>query len=179
MNELAQAIFGDPLSPIPLTLPQVAARAVWIYLIGIFIVRLGKSRLVSRNTSLDVILGFILGSLLSRGITGKSSITDTTAATVALVAAHWVMTWAACRSHKFGELFKGRTKQLVVNGELQPAAMWHSNVSVHDVEEAMRLNGYESLSEVRNAYKERNGEISIIPAKKSGNGVLTIPYMPR
>ncbi len=60
-----------------------------MYLAGLVVVRIGKSRLISRTTSLDVILGFILGSLLSRGITGHASISGTIVASAVIVAVHW------------------------------------------------------------------------------------------
>jgi len=66
-----------------------------VYVIGVAIVRLGKSRLIGRSTSLDVILGFILGSLLSRGITGHASISGTAVRSAALVAMHWWFTAVA------------------------------------------------------------------------------------
>ena len=70
MSELFETIFGGDVPKEPLLLHQCAARAVAVYLIGIAILRIGKSRIISCVTTVDVLLGFILGSLLSRGITG-------------------------------------------------------------------------------------------------------------
>ncbi len=62
---LQQAFGGD--TPIePLALYQIAARAAIVYLGGLIMVRIGKSRFISRTTSMDVILGFILGSFKPR-----------------------------------------------------------------------------------------------------------------
>src|SRR5262245_17776758 len=92
-----ERIFGGDLPSEPLPLHQAAARAVVVYVVGVAIVRIGKSRIVSRMTPLDVIIGFILGSLLSRGITGHASLSGTAAASIAIVACHWVFTALACR----------------------------------------------------------------------------------
>jgi uncharacterized membrane protein YcaP (DUF421 family) len=40
--------------------------------------------------------------------------------------------------------------------------MRHSHVSEHDLFEGLRLHGVERLEDVKLAYKERNGEISVI-----------------
>src|SRR5947209_3492462 len=85
-------IFGGDIPDDPLKLHQIAARAVVVYLVGLLIVRIGKSRVISRVTSLDVILGFILGSLLSRGITGHASISGTAVASAAIIFVHWLFT---------------------------------------------------------------------------------------
>jgi len=163
---LAQ-IFGGDYPSDRLEIHQVAARAAVVYLIGLIIVRIGKSRLISRLTALDVILGFILGSLLSRGITGHASISGTAVASAVLVFMHWLFTRLAYRWHAFGMFIKGHVRTLVIDGQLQYDAMRQSNLSEHDVMEELRLHGVDDVSHVARAYKERNGEISVIKKKPS------------
>src|SRR4026209_2478611 len=86
IGDLVRSVFGGDAPQQPLLFYQVVARAAIIYIIGLAVVRLGKGRLIGRVTSLDVILGFILGSVLSRGITGQAAISDTAIASAALVA---------------------------------------------------------------------------------------------
>ncbi len=182
LGTILQDAFGGDVPIEPLTLYQVAARAAAVYLLGLAIVRIGKSRLISRTTSLDVILGFILGSLLSRGITGHASISGTLLASAVIVAVHWVLTAIACRSHGFGNVFKGNTELLVENGRVLRKAMLHSHLSDHDLIEQLRLRGVDNLHEVRAAFKERNGEISVLTQKEPPqildvavqNGVQTV-----
>ena len=77
-----QFVFGGDYPPPGdgLKFHQAAARAVVVYLAGLAIIRLGKSRSIGRITPLDALLGFVLGSLLGRGITGHASISGTMAA---------------------------------------------------------------------------------------------------
>lgn len=162
LEHFVVTLFGGNEPQPDLLWSQVAARAVFVYLGGILIVRVGKSRVIGRVTSLDIILGFILGSLLSRGITGHAKISDTLIASAALVATHYVLTTIACRSHTAGNLMKGDAKLLIDHGRVLHEAMRGSHISPHDLEEGLRLHGVESASQVKYAYKERNGEISVI-----------------
>ena len=162
VSNTLEMVFGGDIPKDPLLIHQAAARAVVVYAIGLAVVRIGKSRIVSRMTSLDVILGFILGSLLSRGITGHASLTGTAAASAAIVACHWIFTALACQSHWFGTLLKGNVRLLVEDGVPHVDNMRRSHISSHDLEESLRLEGVEDLHEVRRAYKERNGEISVL-----------------
>ncbi|HTQ38180.1 MAG TPA: YetF domain-containing protein [Pirellulales bacterium] len=155
-------LFGGDIPETPLALYQVAARAALVYLAGLVVVRIGKSRLISRTTSLDVILGFILGSLLSRGITGSGSISGTLLASAVIVAVHWLLTAIACRSHWFGNLLKGSSELVVENGQALLRPMRRHHISDHDLIEQIRLRGVDNLQEVRAAYTERNGEISML-----------------
>jgi uncharacterized membrane protein YcaP (DUF421 family) len=160
-------VFGGDYPVDPLRLHQIAARSAVIFLGGLAIARLGKSRLIARVTALDIILGFILGSLLSRGITGHASISGTLVASATLVFIHWMLTFAACRWHRLGTIIKGHSFVLVKDGQVHERAMLHSHISPHDLEEAVRLKGLETIDDVHLAFKERNGEISVIGGKRA------------
>jgi uncharacterized membrane protein YcaP (DUF421 family) len=155
-------LFGGDYPEEPLGILQIAVRAVFVYSATLLIVRVGKSRIISRTTTIDVILGFILGSLISRAVTGSASITGTIMAAGALVLAHWVFTAMAYRYHWFGVLLKGDSHLVVENGK--PLQRWlrHSHISAHDLVEEMRLAGIGDLQQVHEAFKERNGQISFI-----------------
>ncbi len=163
IEKLLVLVFGGDVPQEPLQLHQIAARAVLVYLLGIFIVRLGKSRLISRVTAVDVLLGFILGSLLSRGITGSASLSGTAIGSAAIVAAHYLVTRLAYSSSWVGHIVKGRFYVLVEDGKCLEDAMRQAHISQNDLEEQLRLQGIESVEEVQRAWKERNGEVSVIP----------------
>ncbi len=160
-------IFGGDYPVDPLKLHQIAARAAIVFLAGLAIVRLGKSRLIGRVTALDVIVGVTLGSLLGRGITGHASISGTAVASATIVFIHWLFTLLACRWHDFGTMIKGHTSLLVKDGRVDEVAMLHSHISPNDLMEAVRLKGLEAIEEVDHAYKERNGEISVVEKKRT------------
>jgi uncharacterized membrane protein YcaP (DUF421 family) len=159
---LLDAIFGGDAPREPLAFYQVAARAAVVYLAGIIIVRWGKSRLISRVTALDVLLGFILGSLLSRGITGHASISATLVSSAAIVFIHFVLTKIATKSEWFEIFLKGHDYIVVQDGQCRPESMAHSHISEGDLQEHLRLQGVGDLAEVKEARKERSGEISVI-----------------
>jgi uncharacterized membrane protein YcaP (DUF421 family) len=164
--ESVQALFGGDVPDHPLGFGQIAARAALIYLVGIFAVRLGKSRILSRSSPLDVILGFVLGSLLSRGITGSASVSGTAVACGVLVFLHWAFTALACYSHRFGNLMKGHAKPLIEDGRVLWENLRTSHLSKNDLLEELRLNAnIDDPSEVQAAYKERNGGIGVVKRK--------------
>jgi len=166
--DFVQLVFGGDVPQRPLALGQVAARAAVVYVVGVALVRIGKSRLISRSTPLDVILAFILGSLLSRGITGSAAISETALASAVLVAMHWLLTWLAVRSHWLGRLIKGNFYALVENGQVNWRNMHRAHISQHDLMEELRLNAHlETVEEVKVAYKERSGSIGIVKRKQA------------
>jgi uncharacterized membrane protein YcaP (DUF421 family) len=165
-GDLIGRIFGGDEPILHLTWGQVAMRAIAIYLLSIAVVRVGKSRLISRASALDVLLAFVLGSLLSRGITGSASISSTIVASAALVAMHFLLTKIACNSHRVGNLLKGHCRPLLQDGVILHDNLKKSHLSEEDLKEELRLHANcEDISKVKAAYKERSGEISVIPDK--------------
>lgn len=165
-GEILASLFGSDVPPPTLKLHQVAARAALIFLIGLAVIRIGKNRMVSRVTSLDVLFGFMIGSLLSRGITGNASISGTTVACVSVATVHWLLEAIAFRWHAFGIFVKGRETLLVRDGELITANLRRMLISKHDLQEELRLQGVEDIKEVHHAYEERNGEVSVLKETK-------------
>jgi len=156
-------LVGGDAAQAPLSWGQLTARAAIIYLAGVLIVRMGKSRMLGRASPLDVILAFILGSMLSRAITGSAAISDTLVATGSLVLLHALFTWMTCRSHAFGWLIKGSPYVLVEDGKINWANMRRSHLSEADLREEMRLNAnVDELDGVQVAIKERSGEVGVV-----------------
>lgn len=143
---------------------QMALRAVVIYVTAILLVRLGQKRFMGKNTAFDVILGIILGSVLSRGITGNAPFVPTVAAGAMLVALHWLFSVASFYWRPFGRVVKGEERVLVKDGEIQWRNMQRSHIGRHDLEMAIRNTGKAArLEDVAEAHFERSGEISVIP----------------
>jgi uncharacterized membrane protein YcaP (DUF421 family) len=155
-------LFGGDYPVAPLQVRHIVMRAVLVYLAGIAIVRIGKSRLIGRISALDVLIGFVLGSLMGRGITGSASLSGTGASCATIVAMHWLLTLMACRWHWFGDLVKGRSHLIVQDGQPLPGALRRHHLSPHDLEEEFRLRGVADIRQVREAFKERNGEVSVL-----------------
>ena len=160
--EWLEFMVGGDVPQQPLLLHQCAVRAVVIYLAGVIIVRMGKSRIISRVTTIDVLLGFILGSLLSRGITGHASLSGTLISSAALVATHFAMTRLATKGGWIEQFLKGHVRLLVEDGRVFAENLSKSHLSEDDLLEELRLNGVESVNDVKSARKERNGEISVV-----------------
>lgn len=142
---------------------QMALRAVIIFVYGLVLVRLGGQRAFGRITAFDIVLGVMLGSLLSRAITGNSPFWPSLAGSAALVGIHALIAWLSSRWHAFGHVVKGREQRLVEDGRPIEDAMRRASVTEHDLEEALRLRGgVDDLAKVKGAWLERNGDISVV-----------------
>lgn len=150
-----------------LAVEQVVVRALVVYVAALVMVRLGEKRFIGKNTAFDVILGIILGSVVSRAITGNAPFFPTLLGGAALVALHWLFSAVAFRFSWFGFLIKGRPKLLIEQGELQTHNLQSSHITQADLLSAVRLQGQTAdLSQIETAYFEPNGNISVLATKR-------------
>src|SRR3954465_14655677 len=129
INQLLALAFGVGGTTVQINVPQMALRALVVYVATVLIVRLGKKRFMSRATAFDVILGIMLGSLVSRAIAGTAPFFPTLAASAVLVAVHWLFSAAAVRWHAFGEAIKGGPQLLVKDGAIDHGALGAAHMS--------------------------------------------------
>jgi uncharacterized membrane protein YcaP (DUF421 family) len=145
---------------------QMGARGVFVFLLTLFMVRYGDRRVFSKSTALDIVLGIILGSILSRAITGNSPFFPTLFTAILLVGFHSLLAFASFHVKGFGKYVKGRESQLIKDGNLIWKAMAREKISLNDLYEACRKSKMKDLSNVKDAFFERSGDISLIPFGK-------------
>jgi uncharacterized membrane protein YcaP (DUF421 family) len=168
MNEIGNWInvaLGIGLESQQMEFWQMALRAVIVYMVTLAMVRIGKKRFMGKATAFDVILGIMLGSIVSRAITGNAPLVPSLAATAALIALHSVLTAVACRWHSFGQLIKGRPRVIVQDGRKDEQAMRIAHLTDYDLEEDLHRHGMTSIEDIAVARLERNGDISVIKSK--------------
>jgi uncharacterized membrane protein YcaP (DUF421 family) len=168
MNEIrnwTQVALGIGLESQQMEFWQMALRAVIVYAVTLAMVRLGKKRFMGKATAFDVILGIVLGSIVSRAITGNAPLVPSLAATATLIALHSVLTAVACRWHGFGEMIKGRPRVIVRDGRKDDEAMRIAHLTDRDLEEDLRRHGMTSIKDIAEARLERNGDISLVKSK--------------
>lgn len=161
---LGRAVLGLGLEGKELGVPEMTARALVVYLVTVAVVRMGKKRFMGRATAFDVILGVMLGSIVSRAVTGNAPFFPALAAAAALVAMHWLVSFIAMHWHAFGAAVKGHDQVIIREGRIDEAAMRKAHLTDRDIWEDLRDKGVSRLEQVSEARLERNGKLSLLRA---------------
>ena len=98
-------IFG---STHDVTWSQECARTVVVFCYGLAMVRLAGRRIFGKWAALDFIVSIIVGSSLSRAITGGAPLGGTMASTTLIMLLHWVLAHAAARSERLSKILEGQ-----------------------------------------------------------------------
>lgn len=164
--DVLNQLLGTNLEPRDLNVLQVSLRAFLMFICGLIMMRLAHRRFLSDLTPLDMIIGFVLASMLSRAINGSSPLLPTIVAGFGLVLLHRGLSNLAWYSDRFGMLVKGEAEVLVKDGVADRRAMKHHSISEKDLLEESRVRGQITrIEEIGLATIERGGQISIIPRK--------------
>jgi uncharacterized membrane protein YcaP (DUF421 family) len=163
--ELLETILGLEKEAQELTILQMSARALVVYAATLAIVRIGKKRFMARASAFDVIVGIVLGSVVSRAITGNAPLAPALAAAAVIMLLHWLFSAAAVRSHLFGKIIKGEHRTIVRGGRIDEVALRAAHMTDRDLEEALREQGVTDVSQVEEARIERDGTVSVVKAQ--------------
>jgi uncharacterized membrane protein YcaP (DUF421 family) len=87
----------------------------------------------AKAPAFDMMLGIMVGSIVSRAITGNAPLVPALAATATLIALHSVLTAVTCRWHGFGEMIKGRPRVIVRGGHKDEAAIRIAHLTDRDL----------------------------------------------
>ena len=175
VGDFLQTLLGIGLDAGDMNALQMALRTVIIYAASLALVRLGSSRFLGESTAFDVVIGIMLGSIMSRAINSSAPLVPTLAAGATLVGMHRLLAYVSFHTDWFGSLVKGKPILLIEDGQVKSEGVQRENLSTQDLNEALRLQGQVTDPEkVRLAYRERNGRISVI-TKSSEPRVIIVP----
>jgi uncharacterized membrane protein YcaP (DUF421 family) len=149
---------------LPSEIIQTSILAVLVYLIALIVLRFGAKRFLGKSAAFDIVLGIIIGSVISRAINGTAKLFPTIAAMVILVGLHWVFAILSLYSEKIGSIVKGKSNLIVKEGKILSRQMRRNQISKIDFMMHLRLDGkLTDIKNVKEAYLEKGGRISIIP----------------
>jgi uncharacterized membrane protein YcaP (DUF421 family) len=141
---------------------QECARVVLIFAYGLLIVRLIGRRLFGKWAALDIIVSVIIGSNLSRALTGGAPLFGTLAATTVLLGLHWILAQGAARFRIVSRVVEGAPLRLAAAGESDRRVQRRWAISEADIHEALRNAGLEQISAAREVILEPSGKISVL-----------------
>lgn len=144
------------------TAAQFCARAAILFVVGIAYIRIAGRRTFSHASPLDIIVAIVVGSNLSRAMTGKAPFGPTLAATLLLVVLHRVLMMLTIRWNWLAKLMKCEPVVLVREGVEDREAMRRHGIGQVDLLEGLRLEQVEAPEDVRLATLENSGKISVV-----------------
>lgn len=167
MNEFIYTYFGEGSN---LNTLQMCSRAFVIFFISLLLIRIAGRRSFAVKSPFDNIIVILLGSVLSRAVTGVSPFWPTVISSFLLVIVYRSFALLSLYSPGLSNFLKGNKMVLFHEGKFNESNLKRHSVSKEDLMQGLRKELHtESLQNVHKVYIETSGEISIV--RKEDNPV--------
>ncbi len=147
------------------TMAQYCVRTVLLFFYGLACIRIAGRRTFSNLSPFDIVVAIIVGSNISRAMTGKVPFLPSLGSTLLLVVLHRLVAMATVRWNPLASFVKGCPMVLIRDGEVDERAMLRHDISTADLMEGLRMEQVRCIDDVALATIERGGKISVIPRK--------------
>lgn len=128
------------------------------------LLRLTGKRQVGQLAPFDLVLLLVLSNAVQNSMNGgDNSVTGGMILAVTLVGLNWFVGSLTYRSKTLEGLIEGRPVILVHDGHVDQRAMRRAQMTMHELDAALRCGGCCGPHEVRFAVLENNGEVTVIP----------------
>jgi len=157
----------NPSEPIA----ELLLRGTLVYFALLIMVRLSGKRTVGQFTPFDLVVVMLI-SEASQGalIAGDSSITAGLIVVATLLVLNYGLGFVTARVRALDRLVEGIPVLIARDGELYLDALRRQNLSEADFREAMRQQGIPRDEQIRFAFLETNGHISIVSREAASRG---------
>jgi uncharacterized membrane protein YcaP (DUF421 family) len=147
------------------SIAQLCVCAVILFVFGVVCIRIAGRRTFSQIAPLDIVVALIVGSNISRAMTGKAPFFPGLAAPLVIVVLHRLLAMATLRWNILARWTKCAPVVLVRDGVADQAVMARHEISPSDLAEGLRMEQVERVEDVRLATLEGGGKVSVIPKR--------------
>lgn len=145
---------------------ELFLRATVIYWFLWVVVRGIGKRSLAELTPLDLLLIVIVGDLVQQGVTQEDmSITGAMIAISVFVVWTLIADWLGRRSTRANRLLASEPVIVLRGGQPVSSRLDQERVTIGDLKEAARIQGYGDLAEIEYGILESDGKFSFIPVK--------------
>lgn len=141
---------------------ELVARATLIFWFLWLVVRGTGKRSLSELTPLDLLLIVVIGDFVQQGVT-QEDMSMTGAVIAVSVFVIWTLVGdALSRSPRFSRLLAGEPVLIVHDGEALEDRLDRERISLEDLKEAARLEGFGDISDIAFGVLETDGRFSFV-----------------
>jgi uncharacterized membrane protein YcaP (DUF421 family) len=152
------ALFGFSVNPV-----EIVLRGTAMYWFIFLLFRILLRRDIGAIAIADVMLLVLIADAASNGMSGEyTSVTDGCLLVATIAGWNYVFDWLSFHSVAIRRLVQPPPLLLIKDGKLQRKNMRQELITSEEIKSRLREQGIKDLSEVKMAYLEEDGEISIL-----------------
>lgn len=143
-------------------LVELLVRGTVLYAAIVLLMRVMPRRTGGELALTDLVFVVLIGHAASKALGDYTAVADGVVIVTTLMFWNYVLNFLSYRSRFFERFLAPSPLQIVRNGELLRRNMRREFLTEDELVESLRKQGYEDLSEVKAAYVETEGKITVI-----------------
>jgi uncharacterized membrane protein YcaP (DUF421 family) len=145
----------------------IALRSVTVYVFIVIAIRIFGKRELSQISVIDLVFILLISNSVQNAMVGPdSSLQGGLVAAAALFIANAVLKYFSYKNRKVSKILIEEPVTLISNGHIITKNLDSQKITIDELHSAVREHGMESVSEVKLAVIEPDGNISIISKDK-------------
>ena len=171
--DFGRMLLGDEQ---PLFLLEIAFRTIVIYVYTLFLIRWIGSRSIAQLSLVEFLLVIALGSAVGDAMFyADVPLIHSMAVITIVVLLDKLLGKLVIRNPRLEDLIEGKSVRVIENGVIDCKATDELNLGHDELFEQLRLKDIEQLGQVRAAYMETNGSLSVFRATLEKPGLSIVP----
>jgi uncharacterized membrane protein YcaP (DUF421 family) len=148
-------------------LTGIIFRVSIMYLYALTLIRMSGKQSLSQLTCMDFVVVLIIGDLFDDVFWTEVPIPQALVAFAVLVLIHMLITLASSRNKRFYRLVTSPERRMVEAGKLEERNLQREWMRPETLQSELRMKGEEHLREIKEAWLELNGKVSVIKESAS------------
>ena len=145
------------------SIAQIALRSSVVYLCIILFIRIFGKKEISQLSVIDLVFILLISNSVQNAMVGEdTSLAGGLIAALTLFAINFILRYMTFRNKKMESFFKGHPVMLVYEGTIMKEHMDKEEITIEELESAIREHGVKDASEVNLAILETDGNISVL-----------------
>lgn len=157
---------------------QIVLRCLAVYFFVIIAIRIfGKKELAQLSVT-DLVFILLISNAVQNAMVGSdSTLQGGLVAAISLFIFNFVLKRIFYHNKRFSELLQGKSELLIYNGKLQEHNLKKSEITLEELEAAVREHGVKDIQHVDLAILEVDGNISVISDDFKNKSTVAVAAM--
>ena len=156
---------------------EIVVRSAVIYFAVVLGLRLLGKRHVAQLTILDLVLVLLISNGVQNAMVGSDvSLAGGIVSAATLLLLNFILSKIMYRSGAAGKILEGTPTLLIHNGEAVMAHLREEQITLGELESAIREHGIKQISDVKSAIMEPDGVISVIPKAQAEKQIESLKH---
>ena len=155
---------------------EICLRSIAVYMFMIMAIRIFGKKELAQLSVIDLVFILLISNAVQNAMVGPdTSLQGGVVAALALFVVNFGLKKLLFKNEKISELLQGQAILLIYNGKLQSENMHDAEITLFELEAAVREHGVRDIQHVDLAMLEVDGNISIVSNDLQEKTVHTIP----